>query len=98
MGCMGTHADVTLLRSAAVLTRRGYKRTQLYREIERGLMPPGIARTRRNTVWPAYEIDAINAAEIAGKSVEERRALVQQLVAKRETLELSFDAEIAASC
>jgi prophage regulatory protein len=78
--------DVTLLRPAAVITLRGCRKTQLYREIQQGLMPPGIIKGRRWTVWPRYEIEAINRAEIAGATADEKRELVRMLMAQRRLL------------
>lgn len=54
-----------------------------YEWITRGLMTPGIALGWRSVGWPAHELDAIAAARIAGKSEEEIRALVRDLVAAR---------------
>lgn len=50
---------------------------------ERGLMSPGISLGARSVGWPAHELDAIAAARIAGKSEDEIRALVSELVAAR---------------
>lgn len=75
--------DTTLLRRRVVLQKRGYGNSQLYRDISIGVMPPGIGGGGHRVVWPAYEIDAVNRAEIAGATPEELRALVQRLVAQR---------------
>jgi prophage regulatory protein len=75
-------ADTTLIPSDCVAARRGRSRSQIYVDIRRGVMPPPLpARPgRKASVWPAYEIDAINRAEIAGSSDDEIRALVRQLI------------------
>lgn len=78
--------DVTLLRPSAVFELRGCGKTEHYRDIQRGLMTPGIVKGRRFVVWPLYEIEAINRAEIAGASVDERQALVRQLLERRRTM------------
>jgi prophage regulatory protein len=91
-----TTDDVTLLRPAAVLERRGCKKTEFYRDIQRGLMPPGIVKGRRFVVWPAYEVEAVNRAEIAGASLEERQALVRRLVKQRRAMKPVMAAEEAA--
>jgi prophage regulatory protein len=54
-----------------------------YEQIARGLMPPGIALGERSVGWPAHELDAIAAARIAGKTEDELRALVRDLIAAR---------------
>lgn len=53
--------------------------------IKRGLMVPGIALGQRSVGFPAYELDAIAAARIAGKSEDEISALVRNLIAARGT-------------
>ena len=47
-------------------------------------MPPPVKISRKLTAWPAYEIDALNRAEIAGANEDEIRALVQRLVEQRK--------------
>lgn len=54
-----------------------------YEWIARGLMTPGIALGWRSVGWPAHELDAIAAARIAGKTEDELRALVRDLIAAR---------------
>jgi prophage regulatory protein len=49
-------------------------------------MPPPVRIRGRATAWPAYELDALNRAEIAGASDDEIRALVRELLARRKTL------------
>jgi prophage regulatory protein len=78
--------NVSMLRPEAVQARRGCQKTQLYKDINDGLLPPPIKRGRRFTFWPHYEIDAIAQAEIAGKSKEEIRGLVKKLVEQRSEL------------
>jgi prophage regulatory protein len=46
-------------------------------------MPPGIALGIRSVGWPAHELDAIAAARISGKSEDEIRAIVRDLIAAR---------------
>lgn len=74
---------ITLLKKPAVLEERGCSHSQLYREIKGKLMTPGIPKGRRQVAWPAHEVDAINRAEISGMTIDERKALVRQLVAQR---------------
>jgi prophage regulatory protein len=78
--------DTSFLRPEAVLARRGCQKTQLYREIKRGVVTPGIKKGLKWVVWPAYEIDAINRAEIAGATQDELRALVRQLLEQRKQM------------
>jgi prophage regulatory protein len=55
----------------------------VYNAIRAGLFTTGVAIGQRAKGWPDYEIDAINAARIAGKSDAEIRELVTVLHAKR---------------
>ena len=58
----------------------------VYNAIRAGLFTAGVAIGQRARGWPDYEIDAINAARIAGKSDDEIRELVKALHAKRTAL------------
>jgi prophage regulatory protein len=78
--------DVSMLRPEAVQAQRGCQKTQLYKDVNDGFLPPPIKKGRRFTYWPSYEIDAIARAEIGGASKEEIRTLVKQLVEQRSKL------------
>ena len=60
----------------------------VYNAIRAGLFTTGVAIGQRARGWPDYEIDAINAARVAGKSDDEIRELVKWLHAKRTELSL----------
>ena len=74
----------TLIRAPKVGDLRGYGRSQVYADVARGILPPPIRRSRKMSVWPAFEIEAVNRAEISGASEEEIKALVKQLVEQRK--------------
>lgn len=74
----------TLIRAPKVGDLRGYGRSQVYTDVARGILPPPIRRSRKMSVWPAHEIEAVNRAEIAGASQEEIKRLVLNLVAQRQ--------------
>ena len=77
-------SEITLLRLDGVLARRGRSRSQHYREIADGLVPPPVLRPGcKIATWPAHELDAVSSAEIAGASPDEIRELVRTLVAAR---------------
>ena len=61
----------------------GIAQSTFYEWIARGLMTPGIALGWRSVGWPAHELDAIAGARIAGKTEDEIRALVRDLIASR---------------
>jgi predicted DNA-binding transcriptional regulator AlpA len=79
--------DTSLLRLEAVVSRRGRSKSQLYRDIAAGTMTPPVrcGEKKSISIWPAYEIDALNRAEIAGAGSEQLRALVKQLLEQRTT-------------
>jgi len=58
----------------------------VYNAIRVGLFTHGVAIGQRAKGWPDYEVDAINAARVAGKSEGEIRELVKALHAKRTEL------------
>ena len=58
----------------------------VYNAIRFGLFTNGVAIGQRAKGWPNYEVDAINAARVAGKSESEIRELVKALHAKRSEL------------
>ena len=55
----------------------------VYNAISAELFTNGVAIGQRAKGWPDYEVDAINAARVAGKSEGEIRELVKALHAKR---------------
>jgi prophage regulatory protein len=55
----------------------------IYNAIREGLWTTGVAIGQRAKGWPDYEVDAIIAARIAGKSDDQIRELVKVLHAKR---------------
>lgn len=75
--------ELRLLRLGAVLAKTGTRRTAHYERIAAGLMTPAVKIGPRASAWPASEVDEIIAWVIAGKSDDEIRGLVKQLVAAR---------------
>jgi len=58
----------------------------VYNSIRAGLFPTGVAIGLRAKGWPDYEVQAIAAARVAGRSDTEIRELVKVLHAKRAEL------------
>jgi len=84
---MATHQNkqaISMLRIPAVLQRRGRSRSSHYADIKAGLFVKPVLIGMRATGTPNYEVDALIAARIAGKSDEEIRALVIRLEADRK--------------
>lgn len=55
----------------------------VYNSVRDGTLTTGVAIGQRSRGWPDYEIKAIVAARVAGKSDDEIRELVLVLHAKR---------------
>jgi prophage regulatory protein len=76
-------AALTILRRKQVESETGYSRSTIYLRIAQGLWPKQVSLGARAVGWPAAEVDALNAARIAGKTDIEIRALVLRLEAAR---------------
>ena len=84
---MATHRNkqhTTILRTRSVLERQGRSRSSHYADIKAGLFVKPVLIGLRATGTPDYEVDALIAARIAGKTDEEIRALVIQMEADRK--------------
>ena len=76
-----------ILRMPAVKAETGHRsHASIYSAIKAGLFTTGVAIGQRSVGWPSDEVNAINAARIAGKSEAEIRELVSRLHAKRTEL------------
>jgi len=75
---------VQLLDKREVLKRRGRGHSSHFNDIKLGLFVHPIAVGPRSRRYPDYEVDAINAARVAGKSDDEIRQLVATLEAARK--------------
>jgi prophage regulatory protein len=74
-----------ILRLPEVKAKTGHRAdASIYNAIRAGLFTTGVPIGQRAKGWPDYEIDAINAARIAGKSDCDVRELVKALHAKRK--------------
>jgi prophage regulatory protein len=70
---------ITILRLPAVKARAGLSRSTIYLRVSQGLWPRPISLGARAVGWPSNEVEAINAARVAGHSDEDVRALVRRL-------------------
>ena len=75
--------DSTILRRPQVEAMIGLKRAAVYVRIAAGLLPGPVRIGARVSGWPAREITAVNEALIQGKSDDEIRQLVADLVNRR---------------
>ncbi len=78
--------NISLLRTKTILKRRGRSRSSHYKDIAEGLFVPPILIGDRAVATPDYEVDTMISARIEGKSKEELRALVKELVGSRKDL------------
>ena len=76
--------NVKLLRFPDVASMMGLKRSAIYRQIEDGLITKPIKLSRRASLWPDYEIQAVIKAIINNADKTERKSLVQELMASRK--------------
>jgi prophage regulatory protein len=74
----------TILRIPAVKFASGLSCSTIYQRITQGLWTRPVSIGARAVGWPTDEVEAINAARIAGKTDEEIRTLVANLEAARQ--------------
>ena len=76
----------SLIRVKKVEDRTGLKKSMIYDFVGKGELCPPVKIGERAVAWIESEIDAINAARMAGQSNEEIRALVKNLILKRKQI------------
>ncbi len=75
---------MSILRMPAVKAETGHRsHASIYNAIKAGLFTNPVLIGQRSVGWPSGEVQAINAARIAGQSNEQIRELVNCLHAKR---------------
>jgi prophage regulatory protein len=74
----------SILRFPDVRAESGLSRGTIYLRIAQGLWPKPVKIGPRSVGWPAYEVAALNAARVAGKSESEIGDLVAKLEAARK--------------
>ena len=77
----------SIMRIPAVKYESGLSRSTIYLRITQGLWTKPVSLGPRAVGWPSDEVEAINAARIAGKSDEEVRTLVAKLEEARKNCE-----------
>lgn len=76
---------MSILRMPAIKAELGHRSdATIYNAIRAGTLPNMVRIGERSVGLPDYELKAINAARIAGKSESELRELVKALHAKRK--------------
>jgi prophage regulatory protein len=74
----------TILRIPAVKSESGLSRSTIYLWISQGLWTKPVSLGARAVGWPSDEVEAINAARIAGNNDDEIRVVVAKLEAARK--------------
>lgn len=72
------------MRLPEARTSRGRSRSAHYSDIKNGTCTAPVALGARSVGWPASEIEALNAARIAGRTDDQIRELVRSLHAARK--------------
>ena len=75
-----------MLRLPSVKSLTGLSRSTIYSRITAGEFVKPVALGARAVGFPSNEVEAINAARIAGQSTEEIRELVARLHAARKNI------------
>lgn len=75
--------NLSFQRAAEVIPRTGLARATFFSRIKQQLWTPPVPLGPNSSGWPAHEVDALIAARLAGKSDDEIRAIVSNLVTKR---------------
>ena len=75
-----------ILRFPDVKRGTGLSRSTIYLRITQGLWPKPINLGARAVGWPESEMEAVNAARIAGKNNDEIRELVKKLERSRKVI------------
>ncbi len=83
-GSQTVNKTQNILRLPEVLKRRGRSRSSHYLDIQQGLFVKPILIGLRSIGTPENEVNALNAARIAGLSNDEIRVLVVKLEAARK--------------
>ena len=78
--------NFSLKRIPASINKFGVAKSTWYAWVKLGLMTPGISLGARSVGWPDFELDAILAARIAGKSEGEIKELIKKLIADRQSI------------
>lgn len=73
----------TIIRPSEMKAFTGQAISSTYADAKAGRLPPPVKIGKRASGWISREVAAVQQARIAGKTEEEIRELVRQLVAQR---------------
>ena len=75
---------MAILRIDGVCACTGHRsKTSIYNAVRAGLLTKGVPIGQRVVGWPDYEVETIVAAQVAGQTPDQIRALVGELHAQR---------------
>lgn len=72
-----------IIRPGSAMGRLGIRKSAFYNWVQKGLLPPPFKLGKRAAGWLEEEIEEIVALMVAGRTEEEIRARVKELVLKR---------------
>lgn len=78
--------DTHLLRLPAVMAERARGRSSTYNDVKAGLLTEPVKVGPNTVAWPAGEIRRLNEARIAGKTEDEIREVVREMMAARRAM------------
>ncbi|OKY27658.1 AlpA family transcriptional regulator [Thalassotalea sp. PP2-459] len=81
---MTINTQIQLIRRPLVLALTARSKSALFLDEQSGLMPPAISIGDRAVAYLQHEIEAVIQARIEGKTNEQIKALVQELIEHRK--------------
>lgn len=87
--------DYELIKNTEARHVLGVGNTTFYEQQKGGLITSGVKLGAHSVAWPKHEIQAIAAYRIAGRSDDEIRALVKQLIEHRKKLPANVQAMLS---
>ena len=84
MAQQAIQSPIFLERLHDLIKRSGRSRSSIYSDIQAGTMVPPIKIGLRSSAWLQSETDAVLSARISGKTPEEIKCLVRELIAARK--------------
>ena len=76
--------QLKIVRKPEVLALLSLSETSLHRQVKSGTFPPSFSLGCRAVGWYEHELNAVIKARAAGKSEDEIKSLVTELVAARK--------------
>lgn len=76
--------QLKFIKTDLVIERTALSKSALYRRVKDGSFVPPLSLGRRAVAYLESEVDTVLSALVAGKSLEEIKVLVKQLVNQRQ--------------